>query len=150
MKPLTTIILLSITTFAHAQGIHSTTEAQNYVNTLERQVMTNNAGADSMLVSYQALNVFFAKKVNTYLTAIGDLSLFNRYAVINSADKRLFIGQNFAKKPWANEERTKHIFTVGLEAKAEDNFSELYSGNNFSSDIGASLKYTWLGRGVLK
>jgi hypothetical protein len=123
------------------------TEVTDYFKTLEKEV-TDKKG----LMTFPALNVLMAKKVNTYLSGSGDLALNKSYFIIDPTDGRLFLGFNTAKDPSKNDTRTKWILTTGIKADAADAFSTIYKGGekNLQPNIGASVKITLLGRGSIK
>lgn len=120
-------------------------DARNYMQTMRISTDT------SKLMTAQGLNIFMAKKVNTYLSGSGDLSLNKSYFIIDPVDGRLFLGMNFAKDPSEGNGRTQWIVTTGLKADATDNFSTLFNAekDEISPNIGLSLKLTWLGRGII-
>lgn len=117
-----------------------------YLNGLENKIQK-----DTSLMSGQGLNIFMAKKVNTYLTGSGDLSINKNYFIIDPTDGRLFLGHNWAKDPSKDTFRTKWIFTSGIKSNVAEAFSTIYSGKdqNLSKNTGLSLKLTLLGRGIV-
>jgi hypothetical protein len=122
---------------------------RKYYSDLEKQI--NGHDHDTLLISYPALNVFMAKKVNTYLSGSSDLSLNRSYFILDPTDGRLFLGYNFSKDPSKGEKRTKFVLTVGLKANVAEAFSTIYNGDDkkMPGNIGASIKFTWLGRGII-
>ncbi|WP_222164779.1 hypothetical protein [Edaphocola aurantiacus] len=106
---------------------------------------------DTSLMSDQGLNIFMAKKVNTYLTGSGDLSMNKNYFIIDPTDGRLFLGHNWAKDPSQDTFRTKWIFTTGIKSNVAEAFSTIYSGKDkkLSNNTGLALKLTLLGRGII-
>lgn len=108
-------------------------------------------GRRRLLMSDPGLNILFARKINTYLSGTGDLSLNRGYFIIDPTDGRLFLGRNFALSPEETDKRTKYILTTGIKTNVADGFSTIYSGEDkkLSENIGASLKLTWLFRGTL-
>lgn len=124
------------------------TELENYLRDLEKEITT---AKGTQLMTYPALNVLMANKANTYLAGIGDLSINKSYFIIDPADGRLFLGFNTAKNPSETGKRNQSILTTGIKANVSDAFSTIYDGENrkFSGDIGASIKFTILGRGSL-
>lgn len=143
-------LLLSLSTLcsfalndATAQNFN---DARQYFNTIEQQIKH-----DTLLMSYPALNVLMAKKVNTYLTGSSDLSLNKSYFIIDPTDGRLFLGYNISKAPSKTNTRTKWVLTTGVKSNIADAFSTIYAGDKkkAASDMGLSLKLTRLGRGVI-
>ena len=122
-------------------------EARNYFLTLEDQINEE----DTVLISYPALNVFMARKVNTYLVGSSDLSLNRSYFILNPTEGRLFLGHNFAKDPSKELRRTRSVFTIGLKADVEKGVASFFSGasDELSSNLGAAIKLTLLGRGKI-
>jgi hypothetical protein len=119
---------------------------RRYIDSLHR------ATSDSKnLMTSPALDIFMAKKVNTYLTGTGDLALNKSYFILDPTDGRLFLGMNYAKDPSEGNGRTKWVFTGGIKADADESFSKLYDGENnkLEGNFGASLKITLLGRGII-
>lgn len=142
-------IILALTVFGlsafqlRAQNFDDT---RQYFLSLENQVKK-----DSNLMSYPALNILMAKKVNAYISGSSDLSLNKSYFIVDPTDGRLFLGYNFAKDPSRDSLRTKWVLNAGLKTNITDAFSTLYSGaeSKWARDMGLSLKFTWLGRGII-
>ena len=122
-------------------------ESRYYFDNLEKKINEK----DTLLISYPAFNVFMAKKVNTYLTGSSDLSINKSYFIIDPTDGRLFLGYNIAKDPSKDDNRTKLVMTTGLKMNASDAFSTIYDGEKEKIEdyIGASIKLTWLGKGII-
>lgn len=141
------VMLLGLTYSGYSQNFN---EARNYFTELEEQI--NTAKDDTLLMSYPALNIFFAKKVNTYLTGSSDLSINKSYFIVEPSDGRLFLGYNWAKDPSKTKKRTSFVTTFGIETDVSDEFSTIYIGsdNQVSSNIGGVVKFTWLAGGSIK
>ncbi|QCR24510.1 hypothetical protein [Pontibacter sp. SGAir0037] len=131
--------------------LNSSTYAQEIYNKSRRFIDSLDNATGTVLMTDPGLNVFMAKKVNTYLTGTGDLSLNKSYFIIDPTDGRLFIGTNHAKDPSSGDGRTKWVFTGGIKMNVADAFSIIYSGedNKLKENIGAVLKLTLLGRGII-
>ncbi|MCP4052310.1 MAG: hypothetical protein GY739_04430 [Mesoflavibacter sp.] len=96
------------------------------------------------------LNIFFAEEVSSYIGESKDLSLKKSYAVLSTADKSLFLGRSFVMFRNEDTEKLTHLFTVGVKAKLEDDFSSFLSKDrNLENEIGITAKYTWIGRGII-
>lgn len=119
----------------------------NFINKKEQEF--DDLSEDTIIVSYEALNVFFARQVNTYLSSSTDLSLNKSYFVLDQPDKRIFLGYNVSRDPVKSLKRTWNILTLGLNASYGDNFSNLYSARELSNDIGIGARFTLLGKGVV-
>ncbi len=144
VKVFTSLLLLISTINLYGQNLN---KARKYFDSLEAKIIEK----DSLLLSYPALNIFMAKRINSYLSGSSDLSLFKSYFVIDPTDGRLFLGLNCAKDPSKTEKRTKWIATFGVKGNIKESFSTIYSGNNskLSNDMGASFKISLLGRGII-
>jgi hypothetical protein len=102
------------------------------------------------LMTNGGLNLFFAKRINTYLTGSSDLSVNQSYFVVDPTDGRLTIGHSWNTNPSLKGERAKHMLTLGLKTNVKDNLSSIYSGSKkWSGNMGITLKYTITGRGVI-
>lgn len=119
----------------------------DFIDTKEREF--DDLSKDTIIVSYEALNVFFARQVNAYLSSSTDLSLNKSYFVLDQPDKRIFLGYNLSRDPVKSLKRTWNILTLGINASYSNNFSNLYSAQELSNDIGIGARFTVLGRGVV-
>lgn len=97
------------------------------------------------------LNVFFAEEVSSYIGESKDLSLKKSYAVISTADKTLFLGGSFIYGRKKKTQKLKHILTLGVKAKLNEEFASFLNNENgnLANEIGLNFKYTWIGRGIL-
>ncbi|MBL0356524.1 MAG: hypothetical protein IPP72_06320 [Chitinophagaceae bacterium] len=140
-KYLSTCFLLIVVTSTFAQY-----EKKDIVNVIQA-LSSNIQNGDTMLVSNETLNNFFAKKLSYYLSGSTDLSLFNNYAVLDFGEDKAKIGWNInASKP---NNRISDILTIGLQSAVSKNFSSLFSEKKFNNDIGLDLKYTHIFRGSI-
>lgn len=132
------VILVSTASFAQRPSVASIQNDMNSINT----TTVNNK---TMIISYRGLSRFMGAKVASYLSDGGDLSLFKNYTVLNTEDGRLSVNHNFDFK--GSDERIKALLTIGFRMNVVDAFSTIVSNNKFSNDLGATVKYTWIGRG---
>jgi hypothetical protein len=104
--------------------------------------------AANKITSNATLNVFFANKLNTYLSEASDISTSKAYALLDNADGRLFIGGTF--NPTGSLTQFKRLLiTAGAKANVKDGFAGIFSNKEFNNDIGFSLKFTVVGKGTI-
>ncbi len=114
---------------------------------LNRQVLNTPADrANGMIITHRALNVFFADKVASYLSDGGDLSLFSNYATLSSSDGKFSINHSFANRKL---DRVRGLWTVGAKANIAEGFAALYESKQLKTDLGITVKKTWISRGVV-
>lgn len=99
------------------------------------------------IMTQGGLHYFFANKVGSYLSDGGDLSLFNNYATISTADGKFSLNKNFGKPEKSG--RVKNLWTIGLKANVKDAFATVFNGKKFSNEIGLLFKYTYIGSGTM-
>jgi len=154
--------LLSLTLFIGTIGSAQELDTfSRYLEKIEKQLIRDEPSRKKRnksfsmkkdrLMTYPALNVFMAKRVNAYLSGSGDLSLNSNYFILEASSGRLFLGHNWAKSPSETNSRTQFVLTTGLKANVANTFATIYTGasNRFADDIGGALKLTWLGRGTI-
>ncbi len=146
MKIIATAIFCVMNLYAIAQDdTTSFAQARSVISKMHDEAIK-----DSLLMTNRGLNVFMAKKVSTYLSGSSDLSLNKGYFILDPTDGRLLLAYNTAIDPSSDERRTKWIFTGGVKTDVADAFSTLYSGDKkLAANIGASIKFTLLGRGII-
>ena len=95
------------------------------------------------------LNVLFAEEVSGFISDSKDLSLQKTYAVLSTADKSLFFGYTFQGGRDSKIKKLTHVFTVGLKAKLNEEFTTLLNqdNGNLDNEIGLNFKYTHVNRG---
>jgi len=113
---------------------------------LKRYMVLKDSTKD--LTSQSTLHTFFSKKISSYLSEASDISLSKVYAVLDNTDGRLFLAANLFSK--TDQERFKrHFLTAGVKFNIDEGFASIRNSDGFAKDIGASLKYTWLGKGII-
>jgi hypothetical protein len=143
--------------------VHNFNLARSFFDTIESKIVFTSTYREPMifgdkitciqrnLMSNQGLNVFMARKVNSYLSGSGDLSLYKAYFIVDPTDGKLFVGYNFANDPSDGDKMTRFVHNVGFNANLADAFSTIYSGEDkkLTNDLGLTYKVTLLGRGII-
>jgi len=112
---------------------------------IQKRAMPEDSGK---LLSPRALNLYFARQTAALLSTTTDLSLNNAYALLDDKDGRLFAGGSIGFRK-SEESRMWGALTLGAKANVKDGFSKLSSEGKFQNDIGASIKFTLVGRGTI-
>ncbi len=141
-KIFTTILFLLILSNLKAQTNFNTTRSSLF--NICRSVRTDT----NKILSDRSINIFFSRKVASYLAGSNDLSLYKNYFVSDISDGSLFFGHNSQIYKPVND-RVSDLLTFGLKAKAKDNFATIFSAKEFAGDIGINLKYTHICRGKI-
>ncbi|MBO9681960.1 MAG: hypothetical protein J7502_04725 [Flavisolibacter sp.] len=150
--PLLCVFITLITLTANSQVNHNFDSVRNFQRNLDSLLELDAKKFNrEPLMTYPALDVFMAQKVNTYLTGTGDLSLNKSYFIIDPSDGSLFIGYNKSTSSLETFKRTRYIFTGGFKANVADAFSTIYEGKKrkWSENMGALIRLTVLGRGII-
>lgn len=101
---------------------------------------------DDKLIHYKALNILFNKEINKLLTEASDLSTRSAFATLEEENNRLTLGYAFSPEN-ATSGGTDYINTIwsmGIEADIEDNFSSLSVDSEIQNNIGVFVKFTKL------
>lgn len=135
MKITSLVLLMLLTIYARAQNNFNST--REYL----RQISIDPDTKRNTILTQRGINIFFARKVASYLAGENDLSLYKNYAVADISDGILFLGRNF--QPFKrSDNRISDLITLGIKANSKNNFSKLFSSGEFAGEIGIDLKYT--------
>ncbi|WP_299601076.1 hypothetical protein [uncultured Aquimarina sp.] len=103
------------------------------------------------LLHYKSLNILFNREINKLLTEVSDLSTRSAFATLEEQNNRLALGYVLTPNG-ATSGGTDYISTIwsmGLEADIEDNFSNLATNGEIQNNIGVFVKFTKLFRGSI-
>ncbi|SCY78732.1 hypothetical protein SAMN02927916_3386 [Flavobacterium anhuiense] len=117
----------------------------SYIDARVRQKSNKN---NKILLTPSASNAFFASEVSSYVTSSKDLTFQKAYAVLNTADKTLFLGGTFDTRD-KETDAVSHLITTGIKAKVDDDFSAIYKNGKLQNDLGVSLKYHYIWNGSI-
>ena len=136
-------ILLHSNSFAQSP---STNRTQTDLDTITRAF---SKPLEGKLVNPKVLNAFFGKQVSQYLSKSGDLSLNSAYSTIDNSDGRLLIGYTRANSNRTDKKIT-WVLNAGVKADIKSGFATIVnSKGSFQNNIGASLKFTYIGKGII-
>ncbi|NOS94448.1 MAG: hypothetical protein HOP30_21245 [Cyclobacteriaceae bacterium] len=147
MKVTFTLLLLTLSLASAAQD--SDPRIQTLINQLD-SVKIKADTAKKQIISNRAFNIFFAKKINSYLSGTNDLSLYKNYAIVDAGDSRLSFGYNFTNKVDKSDGFVRAIYTIGAEVNTKSKLSTIFGDGDFSEDLGITAKFTLLGKGFVK
>jgi hypothetical protein len=94
------------------------------------------------LLSPKAYNIFFQKKISTYLSGSSDLSLFQSYATYSSAEDRMNLGFNQPIPRKDPNSRVNWLLNPSIEMSVKDDFATIRDKGSYKSNIRAGLKIT--------
>ncbi len=110
------------------------------------QLYKDKSYSEKKLLHYKALNIIFNKEINKLLTEASDLSTRSAFATIEEENNRLTLGYsiNPDNTTTSGTDYVKAIWSMGIEADIEDNFSSLSVNGEIQNNIGVFLKFTGL------
>ncbi|MFD1000204.1 hypothetical protein ACFQ21_12855 [Ohtaekwangia kribbensis] len=134
----------------------SITKSQNFTkarDSIAAESARTNYFEDRNLTT-RGLNLFLAKKSIRYLTEDGDVSLYKSFFIADISDGELTLGRNIAfkrTKDFKSDDGTVDhntgkvwgLLTPSFKAKAEDNFSDIFSKGEFNEELSVGVKFTW-------
>jgi|GEM_PF-1619964 len=119
--------------------------AQNPFNSLQRNLSDYVVNTDTtdrnLLVTSKAYNLFFQKKMTTYLTGASEISLAKVYATYSSENDKFNFGINF-KWPRKEDEKLHTLLTPMLETNVKKGIATFYEKDEWKSDIRLGAKLT--------
>ncbi len=97
------------------------------------------------------LNILFSNKVGTAFGGSNDLSLNKYFASVDETDKSISLGINFDSRFGEETKKLTWVFSGSLKFKSANKFATIYDKDGvFQKDnIGATIKTTWIGRGII-
>ncbi|WP_202703802.1 hypothetical protein [Flavobacterium sp. UGB4466] len=139
-------------------------ETEKLVFSLQIPSIIQNAGAEenfksafrkqhlnkknTILTTPAVTHSFFASEISSYTTSSKDLTFQKTYAVLSTSDKTLFLGGTFTLR-CDKELPIKNLFSIGLKAKVDDDFSSIFKNGNLNKDIGINVKYHFIANGSI-
>lgn len=104
-----------------------------------------------LLFNDKMLNILFADKVGTAFGGSNDLTLNKYFASLDEEDKSISIGINIDSRFGNETKKLTWLFTGSIKFKSANKFATIFDKDGvFQKDnIGATIKTTWIGRGII-
>lgn len=138
-------LLLIIITTINAQ----TTAEIDKFKTDVKQFYEDDTYDPEKFMHYKALNIIFNQEINKLLTEASDLSTRSAFATLEEEDNRLTLGYSISpdNTTTSGTDYVNTIWSMGIQADIEDNFSSLAVDNDIQNNIGVFVKFTKLFKG---
>ncbi|MBP9152798.1 MAG: hypothetical protein KBF73_10985 [Flavobacteriales bacterium] len=94
------------------------------------------------------LNVLFREEVGSIVHNSTDATANRWYATLGNEDELLSFGGTFG----TSKDKTKkltHLFSLGASLKSANGFATIAKDGELVSGINGTVKYTWVGRGII-
>ncbi|SEK38156.1 hypothetical protein SAMN04487910_0392 [Aquimarina amphilecti] len=136
-------------TIANLHAQLSDKDEEEKFKTDVKQLYQDKSYNEEKFIHYKALNIIFNREINKLLTEASDLSTRAAFATLEEENNRLTLGYsiNPNNKTTSGTDYIRYIWSMGIQADIEDNFSSLSVDSEIQNDIGVFVKFTQLFHG---